>query len=120
MVASFPFLAAWKYTADGTNGLFATLIAFGICLASATVALWVTYRAAGDANAGPALMASMLIRTGVPLAAGIVLARTPWLSAVGILGVVMVYYLISLVLETILATRILKQRTTVPHPVPEA
>lgn len=119
MLAAFPFLAAWKYHTGGADGVIATLIAFAICFTSATAALWVTHRWAGDPQAGPALLFSMLIRTGVPLGAGMLLAQSSWLAAVGILGLVMLYYLISLVLETTLAARILKSRTGT-QPIPEA
>lgn len=101
MVGTFPIFAAWKFSVHGLPGLTAAGIAFLLCFGCAAVAIVVTHQSLAAGQAGTGLLLSMLVRTGVPLLGGMMLAKSVVsLESVGILGLVMLYYLVALLLET--------------------
>ena len=112
----FPLFAWYGYQRYGTTGLATAGIAAAICFFSGALALVVTGRSIGS-NSPVGLLFSMLIRTGIPLAAGLVLSSNfEILRNAGVFGMILVYYLITLSVETTLAVRLIGGGKTSPSP----
>ena len=94
------------WTRHGGWGIVTAAVAGGICLISGVIALGVTFR--GYQNGGiTGILCGTLVRTGVPLVAGLLLAN--WggpLAEAGIFGMIMGFYLLTLAAETLLALRL--------------
>lgn len=93
---------------SGAPGVFAAAVAWGICWFGASCALVltrITHRKAPVVGT----LASVFFRMGVPLAAGFLLHRYGrWLAKADVLGMILGLYLVTLVVETALAVRLLK------------
>ncbi|MCO6458014.1 MAG: hypothetical protein J5I93_22145 [Pirellulaceae bacterium] len=103
----FPGFAWFGYSSHGAVGLQAAAIAAGICWLGAAGALSSAFFFRHAQQAMSALVLGMLFRMGLPL--GCVLALLsqggPLVDA-GIVGLIVVYYLVSLVVETALSLRL--------------
>lgn len=110
MIAAFPLLAIWKFNQHGVPGVAAVGVAFLLCFISAALALVVTGNSLSSTNAGPGLLLSILLRTGTPLLGGFLLASSVSpLASAGILGIVLLYYLVALVLETMISVLMIRR-----------
>jgi hypothetical protein len=102
-------LMIWAVTASiafrlsGEWGFWAATVAAGLCLASAEAALLILALLQGPNLALYGVLIGMLVRMGVPLIAGgvIYLVNQPLASA-GLLYYVLIFYLATLVVETVL------------------
>ena len=80
-----------------------------ICYVGAATALVLTGVFRGPQTAVQGLLLGMLVRMGLPLGAGIVLqsAGGP-LAEAGVMGMIAVYYLFTLAVESVLSLRLVK------------
>jgi len=104
LVIAYPAYAAFGYFRFGVNGIVAASVAGAICWIGAAAALLCTVwkqRLAG-------LFLGMIFRMGLPLVAGLILhSNVPELARAGIFGFVLCYYFLALVVETLLAVRMI-------------
>ncbi len=101
-----PCFAAYGYFTSGVMGSVAAVVAFGICLSSGILALCVTAISQKMNQGMQGILAAMMVRMSVPLAALIVLPKVSGpLVAAGITGLLMAYYLVTLAIETWLSLR---------------
>lgn len=107
LAAAYPLFAAYGYHRHGTWGVVAASVAGLICWASCSLALaCVALLQRTQPIAG--ILGSMIFRMGVPLVFGIALQQGhDQLAAAGIFGTVLLYYLLSLVVETLLSLRLI-------------
>jgi hypothetical protein len=113
LVTAFLVLGWTGYVRAGWSGVFAAGVASGICLASGVAALWVSTRACAR-NGVQAVLIGTLIRTGAPLVLGVILAsRGGPLAEAGVFGMILICYLLMLVVETLLAVRVMKSSRNV-------
>ncbi len=110
-------LSAWNYRSHGVAGVFAASLAWLLCTSAAVAALVVSVRFAGTEHALSANLGGMGLRMGVPLFAMTVLPNAlPELAAAGLLHSILILYLVSLALETVLAVRHVPPNPVKPKP----
>lgn len=123
LAVPLPLIAWVQYRSFGSDGLMATFVGAAVCLVAGLLALAVTGlgQEMGEGFGGlSGLLGSILIRTGIPLGAGLAFqSRGGPLANAGVFGVIMVYYLIMLTAETILAVQAIRptdpvQKATTP------
>jgi len=109
LLLAFPFVAAYGYNAHAVDGLMAAGLAAGICWAGAMIALVLVTVFRGSPNQMvSATLLGMLFRMGLPLGAGLLLTQAGGpLADAGLFGMILVFYLVGLVVETVLSVRIL-------------
>lgn len=108
LLAVFPLFAWVARYQHGQWGLIAAAVAGGICWAGGAAAL-VCAALLNRSSPVAGVLAGMLFRMGLPLAGGVILQQThAELAAAGIFGTVVLYYLITLVVETTLSIRLLR------------
>ena len=98
-------LPAIGYFLSSTHSLGwqAALVAALVCWFGSTAALVLTAISRGPQGALISLLVGMLFRMGLPLLAGIWLTRSsPALAEAGVFGAILVFYLVTLVVETLL------------------
>jgi hypothetical protein len=106
LAAPFPCFAGYGFWTRGGSGILAALTALGICLFAGNSALVVTAVSQRMNQGVQGVFGAMLVRMSVPLAALLVLPKIGGpLIAAGLMGMLMVYYLITLAVETWLSLR---------------
>lgn len=114
VLAVLPVMAGYGYSAYGRMGVYAALAAAGICWLGAVIALVVTALTRGAQSGGYGLLLGIAFRTGIPLVASMMLKEQGGpLAEAGVFGMIVVYYLITLTSETLLAMRLIQ-----PNPAP--
>ncbi|MEX1097866.1 MAG: hypothetical protein WED34_17610 [Planctomycetales bacterium] len=109
------------YRQAGRAGLLAAGIAAGVCLLSSMAALLVTNRFAGTPSAISGALGSILLRTIVPLGVTLFLVdASPVLAEAGLFGLTVVFYLLTLAGETLLAVRIVNAASRKPAGEPRS
>jgi hypothetical protein len=105
----FPIIGAFAYHGHGTNGLIAAGLAGAICWSGAMIALvLVSLFRKSPQHTVSATLVGMLFRMGLPMIAGLVITNFGGpLADAGLFGMILVFYLVGLVVETILSLRIL-------------
>lgn len=104
MLVTLAALAAWGSSSHGQAGIWTAVIAVLVCWICSTAALIVSGLVANTPLAVQGQLASILLRTALPLMAAIFLEQqVPMLAAAGIFGMMVPAYLVSLVTETLLA-----------------
>lgn len=100
----------------GATGVLAAAAAAGVCWIGATAALLVAGFSGKSNQAVQGHLLGMLFRLGLPLACGVAFQKLGGpLADAGVFGLIVVFYLVTLVAETILSLRLLKQtRKTTP------
>ncbi len=97
---------------QGEAGVIATICAAAICSVSGVGALVLTGYGTSQKDGLSYTLGSILIRTGIPLGLAVVISDTqPYLKEAGIFGIIVVLYLLTLALETLLSVRLLKKQT---------
>lgn len=106
-VLALPAFAYYGFTHHGTVGVFAALLAAAICWGAGLLALSVFAILRTPDQAVNAVGLAMLIRMAIPLLAGIFLTigGGPLVEA-NVLGMIVGFYLIGLVIETLLTVRL--------------
>lgn len=100
----WPAFAWFGHTRAEWMGVLASAIAAGICWLSGALALVTSYFANQTGNGVQGVLGGMLFRMGIPLAGGLLLDRqVPALAESGIFPMVLGFYLIVLVIETLLS-----------------
>jgi hypothetical protein len=88
---------------SGDLGWQAAAIAAGVCGLGSTLALVLTALCRGPNGALYSLLFGMLFRMGLPLGVGVWLTKTsPDLADAGVFGAILVTYLVTLAVETVL------------------
>jgi hypothetical protein len=107
LAAAFPLFAWYGYYRSGTWGVAAAGVAAVVCWVGCTLALACsallqrTQPVAG-------VLGGMFFRLGVPLVLGLALQYNhAELARAGVFGTILVYYFLSLVVETILSIRLI-------------
>lgn len=104
--------AMYSYPRHQTDGLWAVLVAAGVCWVSASTALAITALTTGGPQAVAGMFSAMAVRMGIPIAVGLTLnAAFGRLADAGLFGLIVVHYLVALLVETILAVRIVSARS---------
>jgi hypothetical protein len=111
VVAVWPLFAVVGYARSGVTGIWAAVVAAGICGAGAAAGLV----AAGAFRNGPlavhGVLLAMLPRMGAPLAGCLFFVwRGGALHDAGVVLMILTYYLITLAVETWLLLRVMKRR----------
>ena len=95
------------YSDSGMAGIWAAGVAAAVCWFGATTALLLVGLPLGPKQAVGRVLAGMAFRMGVPLVVGVVLDRRVGpLSEAHVFGMIVAFYLITLVVETWLALRL--------------
>ena len=107
LAVAFPLFALYGHHRHGSWGVVAAMVAATICWVSCSLALaCVALFQRTQPVAG--ILGSMLFRMGIPLILGVALQHNhEQLAAAGIFGTVLLYYLLSLVVETLLSVRLI-------------
>jgi hypothetical protein len=104
MLLTLAAMSAYAHRTHGTAGVWAAVIAVGVCWVASTAALILSASLAGTAQALQGQLGSILLRTVLPLVSAIVLEKqVPWLAEAGIFGMMVPAYLVSLAAETLLS-----------------
>ena len=107
VLCALPVFAWFAYGEHGLVGVVAACVAAALCGGAGVVALLMVGATAGTPGAVQGLLLGMLLRTGVPLGAGFLLMQVGGaLADAGVFGLVLIYYLLTLVVETFLSTRL--------------
>ena len=107
-------MCAYGYSSHGGTGVVAALLAGATCFAPALAALFVVAITAGTPSSMGGTMLSIGIRTAAPLFALIFLPQLSRpLAEAGLLGMVLLNYLVVLAVESLLAVRIVQTFGTV-------
>jgi hypothetical protein len=88
--------------------LLAALTAAGICWLAGALALLVTHVSTRAGAPVHGLLFAMLLRMGLPLAAGLALSQVSPLAEAGIFSMILGVYLCALVAETLLSLRMVQ------------
>ena len=109
LLIAYPAVAGYGYHSHGVDGVIAASLAGGICWIGALVALVLIglFRTSHNQMVSATLL-GMLFRMGLPLVTGLVITRNGGpLAEAGLFGMILIFYLVGLVVETILSVRIL-------------
>ena len=107
LLAAYPLFAWFGYSQHGADGLLAAAVAGIVCWFGGIAALVLTTSVRSPEGAVSGTLLGMLFRMGFPLAAGVMLDRSGGaLAAAGVLGMILLYYLLTLVVETLLSLRL--------------
>jgi len=96
--------------ARGINGALAAGVAAALCWLGSTAALVIAGISSRKNHAVQGHLLGTIFRLGLPLVAGIVLQKFGGpLAEAGVFGLIVVFYLITLIAETVLALRFIKR-----------
>jgi hypothetical protein len=103
-------------TMRGSDAALAAAVAAGVCWFGSIAALVVTGYSGRSDHAVQGHLLGMFFRLGLPLACGLAFQKVGGtLADAGVFGLIVVFYLVTLVAETILSLRLIKQhRKTTP------
>ena len=105
VLLAFPLVAYFAHLRTGTQGVAAAAVATVVCWLASTAALVVTSLFRGS-RAVVGILVAMSLRTGVPLIMAILLAKSSrWLAEGGVFGAIVIFYLLTLIVETLLSLR---------------
>jgi len=108
VLLALPVVAWIAHVRFGVDGVLAALVAAGVCWSAATLALVSAGLLRGPNAALYSMLFGMFFRLGLPLFAGVLLTRQGGpLSRAGLFGWLVVFYLLTLVAETVLSLRVL-------------
>ncbi len=117
VVGFYPLVAGYGYSQYGNSGVASASVAAGVCFVGAAAALMCVAFLQGPTAAVNSTLLGMLFRMGLPLGGAMVLNQNGGpLAEAGVLGMVLVYYLFTLVIETLLSLRLVKHRSVKQSP----
>ena len=103
------------FAGHGVSGLWAAAVAAGVCWFGAMSALLLTAIASNPKQAVGRHLLGMGFRMGIPLVVGFLLHRQGGaLSKAGVFGMILAFYLLTLIVETWLSLRLLAPATRRP------
>ncbi len=104
---TLPIFACFGYQSHGEVGIMAAVVAAAICWIAGLVALAFLVLLRQPQQVVNAIGLSMLFRMGIPMAAGIFLTSLGGpLAEAGVFGMIVGFYLVGLLVETLLAVRL--------------
>jgi len=104
---ALPAFAGVGYWRNGVPGIQAAGVAAAICWIGAMIALLLGGLMRGTENAVNGVLLGMLFRMGVPLGSGFALHQlSEGLAKAGVFGMILAYYFVTLLAETLLAVRL--------------
>lgn len=107
VLVGFVVMAFVAYGKNATAGLLAATLASAVCWTASIAALCLTYKTAGTPDGLSGVFGGMLMRTGIPMAFAIVgTTLVPELARVGLFGMTLLMFLLTLAVETWLAVGI--------------
>ena len=108
MLLFFPAFAWFGYTRHNSDGLIAAAVAGAVCWLGATLALVIARLLGGPQYGVHGILLGIMFRTGIPFLLGSALSHfNRPLAEAGLFGMVVVYYLLTLVIETLLVIRLI-------------
>ena len=108
VVGVWPVYAASGFVIYGVAGIWTAAVAGVVCLAGAAAALGLTAFFGNGKQAVNGLLGGMIFRAGIPLGFGLLMQkRVGILDEGNILGMVLAYYLFTLVVETLLSLKLI-------------
>jgi hypothetical protein len=108
VLAGFAIAASCAYQIHGIDGVAAAATAAAVCWAAAMLALVTSALVRGQFAGLQAMLLGMLFRIGLPLTAGMYLSRRGGaLAEAGVFGLIVVFYLLMLAVETPLSLSLL-------------
>ena len=105
---AFPGFAYYGHQSHGAEGVWAAVVAAVVCLGAGLVALvfLALFREPLQTMNGIGL--AMLFRMGIPMATGVILTNVGGpLAEAGVFGMIVGFYLVGLLVETLLAVHLL-------------
>ncbi|MHC2067286.1 hypothetical protein ACYFX5_07435 [Bremerella sp. T1] len=109
----FPLFAAYGYTRFEINGIFAAATAASVVLLAMEAALLLTILFRDSEMKIQSVLLGMFFRAGIPLVFGMLMHKAGGpLAEAGLFGMILVYYLLTLAVETILAVQLVSQTST--------
>ncbi len=112
VLVAIPLAALLATQWRGSSTWTATLVAAGVCWLGAMVSLVVAYQGRQHGAAMLGMMLSMLVRMAIPLAiALLVVTSHSTLAEGGLLGQLLIFYLLTLTVETLLSVSLVKGAT---------
>jgi len=107
IIAVFPVFVWIGYGRSARAGVAAAAVAAAVCWAGGILALLATGLFSSRGNSVGGVLLGTACRTGLPIVAGLVLHRSGGsLAAAGVFAMILGYYLVTLVAETLLAIRV--------------
>ena len=107
VVVVFPLFAWYGHHSNGWDGVWAAAVAAAICWVGSLTALVVSAMFGQGTNAASGVLLGMVFRMGVPFAVGVAFHRHGgMLAEAGVFGMILGYYFVTLVVETVLAVRL--------------
>jgi hypothetical protein len=104
---AFPAFAYFGYQAHGQAGISAAAVAAVVCLVAGLVAITFLWLFRKPRQAFTGLGLAMLFRMAIPMASGVVLTKLGGpLAEAGVFGMIVGFYLVGLLVETLLAVRL--------------
>jgi hypothetical protein len=111
-LAVWPLFAVVGYAHSGWMGILAALVAAGICWGGAIAGLVITGLLRLTSQPVQGVLLGMFPRLAVPLLACVLFARTGGqLVEAGVLVMVLLYYFVTLTVDTLLLVRIISGHT---------
>jgi hypothetical protein len=108
VLALYAVVGPVAYKGHGERGLAAAALAAIVCLTSATLALLVIGSFRDLFKRPDGMLVAMAVRMVLPFAAGVCLERSGgWLSQAGVFGYIVIFYLATLFVETLLSLSVL-------------
>lgn len=113
VVLAFPLFATYGFVRFEWSGILAAATAAVVCLVGAEAALLITIWFRDTEMKIPSVLLGTIFRTGIPLVFGMLAyyAGGP-LAEAGLFGMILVYYLLTLAVETILAVQLVSKTST--------
>ncbi|MEW4454216.1 hypothetical protein AB1L30_16200 [Bremerella sp. JC817] len=113
VVGVFPLFAAYGYTKYQLDGVFAAVTAASVVLLAMEAALLLTILFRSSEMKIQSVLLGMFFRAGIPLVFGMLMHKAGGpLAEAGLFGMILVYYLLTLAVETILAVQLVSQTST--------
>lgn len=114
----FPFFAAYGYTRFELHGVFAAITAASVVLFAMEAAILTAIFLKNTELRVQSVLLGMFFRAGIPLVFGMLMHKAGGpLAEAGLFGMILVYYLLTLVVETILAVQLVSQTSTIKKAV---
>lgn len=107
---TFPLAAYFAHVQRGVQGVVAVAVAAVVCWLTSTTALLITSLYSTAKSGVTGVFLGVFLRSAVPLLAAILLTNTSRaLAEGGVFGAFVVFYLLTLVVETVLVVRIINR-----------
>ncbi len=101
LLVTWAVVAGTVYDSEGAPGIIAATLAATVCLGAGIAALLITQRFANTRDAVSGVLGGTLVRTGIPMAAAVLISNnSPTLASAGVFGKFVIFFLVTLAAET--------------------